>query len=504
MTRPLSDRVGRHLQLVPTGEQMRVADPSLLTAVQSIEVARRTCSYRPTEYGNAQRLVGVFGADIRYVADERRWLIWKGSHWAPDVDGEMMRRAKTIARLLPYELESVEPHERERWLRHANASEKRAGLQAMIDLAASEKSAWGPGGALPVTCLGSDFDRDPLLLNCANGTVDLRTGELRPHDRADMLRRVTWVDYRPDATSRLWERFLDDSTGGDTELLAYLQMLAGATVIGTNDRDIVPVLSGPPGTGKSTLLGAMQAALGPDYATTASMDTFAERKASDAPREDVARLEGRRLVSCVEGEHTHTLAVGLLKRVAGGDEITARALYQSSRTFRPQMTVWLVVNEPPRIPRDETGLWRRLKVIPFENQVCAVDPGLRARLQSSAVAPAVLAWMVAGAMRLAALDGDLTDPDAVRESTQEYREEQSAGPLDEWLGHCCQETSADVLTPIADLRQSYDRFCMARSDRPISIKAWGAEMTRRFKKTRTAAARYYRGVELRSMTDDGS
>lgn len=486
----------RRLRLVPPGANAEVVDPSLLTARDYAVAAIRTVGYRPTEYGNAQRLALLFGRDIRYVGDEHRWYVWSGTHWAPDVDGQLMRCAKTVARLILNELPNVDHHDREAWARHAKSSETRRGLQAMIDLAASERITVD-GIDMVLTCSARDFDTHPLLLNCANGTLDLRTGDLQAHNRTDMLRRITPVAYEPDARSSMWEEFLTASLGDDVELQDFLQLLAGATVLGVNDHDLIPVLYGPPASGKSTFLGALQAALGPDYSTTANIETFTAHTPGDAPREDIARLEGRRMVSCVEVEHAQTLAVGLLKRMAGGDELTARALYQPSRTFRPQLTVWLAVNDLPRVPKDEAGLWRRVKVIPFENQVLAVDRTLRSRLsEPTSNGRAVLAWMVAGAVRLHQHTGDLVDPHAVAESTSEYREDNVGSPLEAWLATCCRHAEPDVLTPTKELRASYEAHCQATREMPVGLKAWGMAMGRNFAAHRSKAARYYRGIEL--------
>jgi putative DNA primase/helicase len=441
----------------------------------------------------------LFGEDVRWVPEERTWYVWNGQHWSPDASGELMRRAKTVARLLWHEVSLVERMDRDAWFGHWKRSETKRGLQAMVDLAASEKITTDDGRSFTLTCSADEFDRDRELLNCANGTLNLTTGVLAVHRREDMQRRVTLVPFEPDSRSPEWEKFLLECTGGDQELVEYLQLLAGATLLGHNRYDVLPVIFGPPGSGKSTFILALLSPLGRQYGDTAALETFSEQRATSAARDDLARLEGLRMVACVEGERNHTLAAALVKRVTGGDAVTARRLYRCTRTWTPEFTLWIAVNERPRLHRDEEGMYRRIKAIPFENQVVEMDPTLRERLSDPEfTGPAVLAWVVAGALRLAALDGPLVDPQAVMEATEEYREEQAPSDLVAWLEACCQIVGDEVKTPVQDLRASYELWCQCSGRVPDSVRAWGADMGRTFKRARTGSTRLYRGVELLS------
>ena len=489
---------GALLHHLPSGAQVDIADAAILSEAQYAAVAQTTRTYRPTEYGNAQRLAVLFGEDLRWVHDERRWYVWDGQCWSPDDTGELMRRAKTVARVLWHEVPHVDHIDRDTWVRHAKRSETKRSLQAAIDLTASEKVVAADGHAFTLSCSSGDFDQDRHLLTCPNGVLDLATGELRSHRRQDMQRRMTAVPYEPGCRSELWERFLLDSTGCDQTLVDYLQLLAGATLLGTNRHDVLPVLFGPPGSGKSTFIQALVAPLGHQYGDTASLETFAERRASSSARDDLARLEGLRMVACVEGERNHLLAAGLVKQVTGGDAVSARRLYGTTRTWRPEFTLWIAVNEKPRLHQDEEGIYRRVKAIPFENQVVTIDPTLRERLSDpDTTGRAVLAWAVEGAQRLAALPGPLTDPDVVVEATEEYREEQAPSDLTAWLEECCLIEPEEVLTPTPDLRRSYEQWCHRSGRTPASTRSWGGDMSRLFKRGRTSTTRFYRGVTLR-------
>lgn len=203
------------------------------------------------------------------------------------------------------------------------------------------------------------------------------------------------------------------------------------------------------------------------------------------------------MVACVEGERNHTLAAGLVKQITGGDAVSARRLYASTRTWTPEFTLWIAVNERPRLHRDEEGMYRRVKAIPFENQILDIDPTLRERLSDPHVAgPAILAWAVAGALRVASRSGNLVDPRVVVEATEEYRDEQAPTDLVAWLEECCRVVDNAIKTSTQDLRLSYEQWCERSGRAPDTVRGWGTNMGRAFKRARTGSTRYYRGVAL--------
>src|SRR3990167_9100060 len=229
----------------------------------------------------------------------------------------------------------------------------------MLDLVRSE-----PG--IPITA--PLLDRDPWLLNTLTGTIDLKTGVLQPHKREDLITMLAPVEYDPDATLALWDRFLAEAIP-DADTRAYVQRCVGATIIGRAVDDLLLVCHGLGGTGKGTFLTAIQNALG-DYAAAAELGTFVTARDSHAPQPDVARLRGRRMVAISEIDAGgnpwnggNTLA--LLKRATGGDKLSTRTLHGDTFEFIPSFTVWLIANDRPRVPDNDTGLWRRIREIPF-------------------------------------------------------------------------------------------------------------------------------------------
>ena len=196
-----------------------------------------------TDSGNAERLSQKFAGVIRYCTPQRSWFLWTGRRWEPDQTGEMLQRTKVIARELYDEASHIEDADKRKacaeWARKCESAERR---KAALFLAQSE-----PG--IPILPL--DFDVDPFALNCLNGTVNLRTGELRQHRSADLLTRMCPVAFDSAARSDLWDRFIEDSTGGDRELRDFLQRAAGYSLTGNVSEEVLFFVHGPAASGRA-------------------------------------------------------------------------------------------------------------------------------------------------------------------------------------------------------------------------------------------------------------
>lgn len=244
------------------------------------------------DLGRAERLVAEHGDRLRYVRETRRWLVFGGDRWRADVTGDAERAAKDTARgLLEAAARIEDPEQRERAAKEAVRALAEPRIRAMLTLAETE-----PGIATAV----AELDRDPFLLDCQNGTLDLRTGgELRDHDPADLITRGTDVAYDPTAAAPRWQRFLAEVFDGDDELIAFFQRLVGYALTGDTREHVLAVLHGTGANGKSTAVEVLKLLLG-DLAATAAFDTFARAKGDHGPRNDLARLRGARLVTASE------------------------------------------------------------------------------------------------------------------------------------------------------------------------------------------------------------
>ena len=454
-----------------------------------------------TDLGNGKRLTLDYGRDIRYCWPWRAWFVWTERRWATDVSGEIIRMAKETALSIYSEAslitvkaaEAAQGGDRQKadklharaddtW-RHAKGSEAAAKIQAMVEMAKSEPEV--PVGP-------AQLDGAPWSLNCRNGTVDLRTGELREHKREDLLTKLAPVNYDPDARYELWERFLREAIPDD-DTRSYVQRCVGASLVGQADDDVLLVVHGVGGTGKGTFLGAIQASLG-DYAASAELTTFTAARDAHAPQPDLARLKGRRLVAISEVENTPGGTVALLKRATGGDAIVTRSHFQESFEFTPEFTLWIICNDRPRIPHSDTGMWRRIREIPFTSKFSEPDPAIRVSLRDIEVAgPAVLAWAVQGCLHWQRQGlGEL--PKQIADATEAYREEMD--PLKEFLEERTVEVD-EVWTPGGDLWKEYQHWAKDAGIRYlVGRKAFSQYLANKYSERRRKSARGFVGVAL--------
>lgn len=442
------------------------ADPALavLVAGEPPPPSEEPATFRLTDLGNAELLVAQHGQEFRFCHAWSTWLVWDGTRWYRDDTGQIMRFAKRTVREIYRQAANTEDDTKRKALaNHAKRSESALRLRAMVTLSESEE-------LVPVR--PGDLDTDPWLLNCTNGTVDLQTGELREHRREDLITKSTGVPYDPDAHHALWDRFLEETTGGDKDLETFLQRSVGYSLTGNVGEEVLFLIIGPEATGKSTYIEAIKIALG-DYAQTADFETFLRRRDVGGPRPDIARLAGARLVASIESEESRRLASGLVKQLTGGDTITARFLYGQLFEFKPQFTLWLATNHEPEIRDDDTAFWRRVLRAPFEHTVPKDkrDPEVKITLcDPIAAGPAILAWAVKGC--LAWQENGLAIPAAVKTATAAYRE--AMDPLHDFFLECC-EFEPLAWTPSGQLRAVYERWAdengIAKKNQ-IKGKAW--------------------------------
>ena len=445
--------------------------------------------YPFTDAGNAERLHALYGDRFRYSHPQRQFFVWDGQRWAPDSRGVMRHLAREMARELFNQSWDVKDADlQDQTIKHARKSEGSQGITNMLKEA----------GCIPgVAVLPDELDRDPFLLNVLNGTIDLRTGELRPHRREDLITRLAPVEYDPAARSPLWEQFLDEATGGDQQLQEFLQRAAGYSLTGDTGEEKLFFVHGPAAAGKSTFLEALKATLG-DYAKSADFESFIQRRESGAVRNDIAELAGRRFVVSIEVDEGKKLAEGLVKTLTGGDTIRARFLYQEAFEFLPSFKLWLAANHAPRVKHDDSAMWRRILRIPFERVIPKErrDPSVKARLKDARESgPAILAWAVEGCLRWQ--EEGLGVPEIVEKATEQYRLEMD--PLREFIADCC-VLVPNAWTPAARLREAYEAYCKETGEKRLlnpnefgaGLRGRGCDVERRGK----GRTRGWRGIGL--------
>ncbi len=374
-----------------------------------------------TERGNGQMFAHFHGHQVRYVHGRKQWFLWNGKYWKPDTTQAVNYMAGEIALKFKERAEKAKTDRLAKALMaHFKSSSSVAGIEATLKSAAAH--------ARNVIVDQSQLDRDPWLLNVSNGTIDLKTGTLREHLRDDLLTKMVDLEFNPEVRSSLWDKFLSEKVP-DSDLREYLQRLVGYTFTGLTNKDVLPFLFGEGGTGKTTFLWAVASALGGfqgdenGYASIADDELFTASEYSFVGKRDMHRHIMSRMVISEEFPPGVTFNVATIKNMVSGAVKPIRELYKNTYRATPVWKVWLAANDRPMVRRNDTGMWRRLRVLPFDQRTAVEDETIRDRVKADPeVRRAVLAWAVEGCLMFQKR-GIADRPRAVRRAAEDYRAE---------------------------------------------------------------------------------
>ncbi|MEU4239657.1 phage/plasmid primase, P4 family [Actinoplanes sp. NPDC026619] len=416
-------------------------------------------AWGPTEDGLARALVAYHGHELRYCPQRGKWLVWDGCRWAWD-DAERHREfVRALARVLP---------QTGVWRRFRGMALSAGGVSGVVRLARSD-----PAVTVAVTAL----DAQPYQLNTPGGVVDLRTGAVHRSDPVLLHTRCAGAAPDFERRSEAFERFLADTFGDDLALVAYVQQLLGVSAIGAVLEQVLPFAVGPGANGKSTLLEAAMHALGRDdggYAIAASSEMLMVRQHAEHPAE-LAQLAGVRLVVCAELDEGQKFAEARVKQLTGRDSINARFMRGNPFTYLPSHTLWLLGNHLPAARAGGPAFWRRMRVLPFTRVVPDSRQDRRLGEHLAADAPAILAWLIAGAADYA--ESGLLQPDAVTSATEAYaRESDTVGRFAEDVCRRIPGDAGRVATTV--LRDAYEQWCEQEGERPVSAKRLTQDLRR--------------------------
>lgn len=445
-----------------------------------------------TDQGNAVLFADRFQAVLRWHR-AMGWLYWDGKVWRKNAQSQAQLLVMKLADELLAEAQldmqlacdPVAEKEAKDKLRWAKASRGRGHIDNVLSLARSLMEEEDQ----------AVFDADPWLLNTPEGVVDLRTGEMKPHDSAYLCTMMTSVAPDPEMKKPLFDKFLYQLTGGDAEYAGYLQLVAGMTAVGKVYEEGLVISHGPGSNGKSTFFGAWQQALG-SYATTISAELLMARK----PGQEVigmAEVRGKRLVISSETEEGAKLGVSVMKRLTSRDPISARALYQNPITFIPTHTLVLHTNFLPSLKSLDGGTRRRIAVAPFTMSLkpdeVIKDFGDKLMREEG---PAILRWIIEGAIRFYKANMTIAAPATVAKATAEYLEGEDW--FSTFLTDCC-ETGEEFRVMNSALYAAYARHAQANGDYTRSNKVFSAELDKRgFKRKRMTAGMRVEGIRLAS------
>jgi putative DNA primase/helicase len=407
------DRPDAALGILHADGTVRACTPEAIAAEEADARRRRLGkeAKNRTDLGNAARLVLKHGDDLRYVPAWWTWLLWAGTHWRRDDALEVLGLGKAISLDILFIEAKDEPDDTKRTalIKWGMASQTRQRIEAMVNLARPD-----------VAVTPDRLDRDPWLLACPNGTLDLKTGRLRPARREDLITRCAPVAFDPAAACPRWLAFLDRVMADNEVLIAYLQRVAGMCLTADVREQALFIFHGKGANGKSVFLDTLTGLMG-DYAGEAAPDLLVIRRNEEHACE-VADLKGRRLVVAGETEGGARLRVQLLKRLTGNARIKARFMRENYFEFPRTHKLILQTNNKPVIREGTHAVWRRIRLVPFgviipdEEQDRLLTEKLRAEW------PGILNWLVEGCLAWEA--GGLQTPEEVENATQTYEDEQ--------------------------------------------------------------------------------
>jgi P4 family phage/plasmid primase-like protien len=421
---------------------------------------REAPAFNLTDLGNAERLIHRHGARLRYCWLWSKWLAWDGKRWVKDDSGEVYRRAKETVASIYQEAAAADDERRKAIAKHAMRSEAGARIKEMVDLARSD-----------VPVMPEELDADPDLLNVLNGTIDLRTGELREHRREDLITKLAPVEYDPGAQASAWAAFLERVLPSE-ELRGFVQRAVGYSATGDTSEQCIFINHGTGANGKSTFQEAAAAALG-DYAMRTPTETLLARRSDGVPN-DVARLKGARFVSASETEEGRRLAESRIKDLTGQDTISARFMRAEFFDFAPTHKLWLSTNHKPEIRGTDAAIWRRIRLIPWAVAIPPKEQDKKLAAKLRGELPGVLEWVVQGCLEWRR--GGLRPPDAVRRATVEYRAEMDV--LGAFLSECCM-LGDDQDVAAAELYRAYSEWCRDTGEVPVKQRRFGGQLTER-------------------------
>lgn len=479
--------------LVTHGEKRFKELIDVAAPVPSADIPSLTTDSGRTDAANAKRLILHADGRTRWVGAWDKWLIWDGKRWSLDQQLRIEALAKEVAARLWEEIsahviDGIDKQTLGYMCAFARTSSGANGIRNMVALARSE---------LGVSIDIQELDTDPWLLNVENGTINLNDGTLREHCRDDLLTKLAPVTFDPDARCPMWTKFLRTIFAGNKDLIGYVQRLVGYSLTGVTEEHILPFLYGIGANGKTTLVETILKLLGPDYAMKAPPDLLMAKRGETHPTER-ADLFGKRLVACVETEDGRRLAEALVKELTGGDRVRARRMREDFWEFSPTHHVWLAGNYRPIITGTDHGIWRRIKLIPFEVVIANADQDKKLPHKLAGELSGILNWAIEGC--LAWQRDGLGEPQRVQTATKKYSSEMDE--VGQFIKDCC-ELGPKFTAPATEL---YDRFQAATKSR-MSQRSFGESLHRRgYESDRVTSGRHkgrkcWRGLRLIELAE---
>lgn len=446
------------------------------------------------DQGRGLRMRDQFATVLKFNAVDKKWFFFNGSYWQEDIGNQRVelaaeRVANSIKKEKPelsFSTKTDEDKAMNEWYRFQKDSRSHMAKMHMID----EFKKY-------VIVKHGEFDKEDMLLNTESGYVDLSSGELHDHDIDKKFSHQTVAEYSDNVDAPLWEKFLNQIFNNDEELIHYVQKAIGYSFTGSVDEQCLFILNGRGRNGKSVFSNVVSDVAG-NYAKQMNVQTIvAKKNQSGSANSDIARLEGARIVTSSELNEGDRFDESLVKQLTGGDKILARFLYGSEFEYKPKFKIWMATNHLPIIRGTDDGIWRRIKIIPFNIQIPKekVDKKLEYKLKAEYTG--ILNWIVQGAIMWQ--QEGLKDPEAVTKVIETYRAEMD--PLDAFLEECC-TTGQNYSIKAREMYDAYHEWAKESEEYKMSMTKFGREMRKKLLRVKRRDGWYYVGLKLKEPDSD--
>ena len=437
-----------------------------------------------TDTGNAHKFVDRFGDSIRYNYDNKMWMVWNGKYWQYDIFGSIKNYLELVIEEMKMQAKFVE----EEGVRKAMLTNVKRALSSSGKTAMLKESEHLQG--IPVT--NNDFDNEPFLFNCESGVLDLKAGKILTHDKSLMVSKYSPVTVSKKKPTK-WLKFLDEIFNNDAILIEYVQRVLGYAITGSSREQCLFILVGDGSNGKSLLLEIFSKIMG-SYGSTSNIGILVEKyNQSSANMGDVARLNKMRMTVTEEPKLGDKLNESTIKTMTSGlGEMVARFLYGNEFQFIMNAKIFMAANYKPVIRGTDHGIWRRIRIIPFDIVIPDEKQDLDLINKLTEELPEIFGWILAGCRKW--LKEGLKSPAVIKNSIHEYKSEMDI--IDRWVNETC-DFKASYRASSSELFANFCNYVSANREFQISNTMFGKNLVKKFKRKRFGNINYYLGLQLK-------
>jgi putative DNA primase/helicase len=429
-------------------------------------------TYKLDDTGNAIVMSIMFGDKIRYAHDINKWFIYDGVKWYEDktdsirlLVNEMLLQMENDFSII---IDSIDEAEKDKktianaYNRHLKGSRSNKGKNAMLNETKP---------LLPI--LSTKFNKGRHLINTPSGTYDINKNQILDHKAGDYISQITKVNIIENMKSPRWEKFLDEIFLGDKELIRYIQKAVGYSLTGFTKEQCMFICLGEGQNGKGVFKDILSYIMN-DYVRCPQAETISQIRQGNEASSDIVYLMDARMVICVESNKGVRFNEGFIKQCTGEDMITARRLYCEPISFYPKFKLWLFTNHIPEVTGTDKGIWRRLKLVPFNANITEdkKDTNLKTKLLEEI--DGIFWWCIEG-LKLYLSEG-LKEPAAVTTLIQGFKEDSDT--LQIFLNECTMPKEG-CRVQAKDLYARYVEWCRHNNERPDTKTRFGIDIKKK-------------------------